>query len=551
MKNIFLIPLILLCTNHVAYTMIPADAVDIDTEDSALHYIKFHKIFGADINARYTGHKKEYQNMTALEIACHKGYPDVVAFLLDSSTKYYREHPLLIAVKKFSNKKHRDVTRLLIALPRMIVNACNDNNQTALYIASEHNNIEAVEELLDHPNIQIDQKDTDNNTPLHTASDKGHIDIVRLLIAKKADINAQNKKLKTPLYCASSCGHLEVVRLLLASGANPGLADKNGNTPLHKACEKDHVDVVDILLQNNPLLLNTRNQCGSTPLHIALQRKSSNVVPLLLTHPAIAVYATDDNLQTPLHYACENGNVECARLLLRKDFEGIDMQDNKGYTALHIACKKDDMSTIKLLMEEGANPTIKNNEQLTPLAIPMHKFENLDPVIAQQMISATDEYQNTQLHLCAVGEHYSKSDFQFFTKRGISVWVRNKDDKIAADVACHEYHRVLQQYYAKKTPLMKSMLDKQEQIMHSFLRITSAHTSCATFKQMFTQSGLLPEIQKPVMHYFYKLNIETIVARTYRDNNSYYDLDIHKKNKIRKALESNPENPHLLWRDAK
>jgi ankyrin repeat protein len=310
--------------------------------------------------------------------------------------------------------------------------------------------------------------------------------------------------------------------------------------------------MVDILLQHNPQLLNARNTSGSTPLHIACEYNSHNVIRLLLTHPAIVVYATDDDLRTPLHDICKNGNAECARLLIRKNFEGIDIQDNKGNTALHRACTKGDAATIKMLVEEGASSTIKNDDQWTPLAVLKGEhFNNLDPVIGQRMVSATDSHNNTQLHLLAIGEVAGDSALQFLTERGVSAWSRNNYGKTAADMACDEYHHVLQQYYVKRTPLMKSMLDKQEQLMHSFLRTTSQYTRCAIFKQMFAQCGLLPDVQQNIMQYYYKLNIETVVARKYKDNSSYYTLDTHKKDEIRKALRNKPENPHLLWRDVK
>ncbi|KNC69297.1 hypothetical protein SARC_18195, partial [Sphaeroforma arctica JP610] len=62
-------------------------------------------------------------------------------------------------------------------------------------------------------------------TPLHTASQNGHKDVVELLLAKGADINVKNNDSlqqfgRTSLYVASENGHKDVVELLLAKGAD-------------------------------------------------------------------------------------------------------------------------------------------------------------------------------------------------------------------------------------------------------------------------------------------------------------------------------------------
>ena len=67
-------------------------------------------------------------------------------------------------------------------------------------------------------------------TSLLVASDRGHLDVVRELLARGAVVDAANNDGATPLIQASWQGHTEVVRALLAAGANKRHVQNNGAT---------------------------------------------------------------------------------------------------------------------------------------------------------------------------------------------------------------------------------------------------------------------------------------------------------------------------------
>ncbi|PVH91191.1 hypothetical protein DM02DRAFT_478468, partial [Periconia macrospinosa] len=50
--------------------------------------------------------------------------------------------------------------------------------------------------------------------PLRVAAEKGHKEIVELLVDKGADVNAQGGRWGNPLHAASYGGHEQIVRLL-------------------------------------------------------------------------------------------------------------------------------------------------------------------------------------------------------------------------------------------------------------------------------------------------------------------------------------------------
>lgn len=63
-------------------------------------------------------------------------------------------------------------------------------------------------------------------TPLHIAAKYGNIEVVRLLLEKEADRNAEGKNGLTPLHVATHYNHVNVALLLLEKGASPHASAK-------------------------------------------------------------------------------------------------------------------------------------------------------------------------------------------------------------------------------------------------------------------------------------------------------------------------------------
>ena len=91
----------------------------------------------------------------------------------------------------------------------------------SMYDAAEVGNIDAVKQHL-AAGTDVNAKDKDGWTPLHPASYEGHQEIVELLIAKGADVNARvelgPQQGMTPLDSANNSGRTEIVSLLRKHG---------------------------------------------------------------------------------------------------------------------------------------------------------------------------------------------------------------------------------------------------------------------------------------------------------------------------------------------
>jgi ankyrin repeat protein len=166
--------------------------------------------------------------------------------------------------------------------------------------------------LKQNPNL-VSSKDSLGYTPLHLAAKYNRPEIVALLLANGADVNAQagvryvtnyggqQHYGETPLMLALlSYYHKEVVELLVAHGADVNVELNNGSTPLSRAIDLNLPSDVQILMANgaNPdyAIFN-----GQTTVHRAVTEHKIEILKVLLD------YGADPNAKdlaghTPMFY---------------------------------------------------------------------------------------------------------------------------------------------------------------------------------------------------------------------------------------------------------
>ena len=146
---------------------------------------------------------------------------------------------------------HIAVARVLLAA-RADVNALDDRRYDALTQAAARGDHSLVDLLLAAgADVRLVTSPYDG-TALIAAAHHGHVEAIRLLLARKPNIDHVNNLGWTALMEAIVLGdggprHTETLRLLLAAGANVNIPDRAGVTPLAHARRRGYGEMTKLL----------------------------------------------------------------------------------------------------------------------------------------------------------------------------------------------------------------------------------------------------------------------------------------------------------------
>lgn len=243
-----------------------------------------------------------------------------------------------------------------------------------IHLAVRHQQADTLQRLL-NKGADVNSKDMWGYTPLHYCAflpDSPTVArIGRLLLERNADAMMPTDSAAyrlTPMHLAAMNGHGDLIQLLLARGAEVDALDGQGATPLWRAATSpfENRDVVRGLIQAyaNVNKLNTaapaqdpNSLLGSSILAAAISSHNLDTAELLLQNGANA-NLVDAHGKTPLMYAVANNDADAVILLLRFKADP-NHAGQLGRTAMEMAHNLEHAEIFTLLVNAHAEQLYK------------------------------------------------------------------------------------------------------------------------------------------------------------------------------------------------
>lgn len=263
---------------------------------------------------------------------------------------------------------------------------------TALHYAAKGGHLETVRMLLERgANIALFPDETQSykgETALSaacdsTGNDDKNLEVVKLLLEKGASTKKNPLAFQSPLTDAIYSKGIKTAQCLLEYGADPNVPNNNQQYPLYLAIDKGLDNgFIKVLLEKGADA--NKGSGYYTPLEMAIKKRNIDLMQMLIDAGADIRYI-DENGNTLFHAAAKINSSKNISFLLEKGLD-INARNDKGETPLHISAEKGYKSVIVLMIENGADIFAKNVEGHMPMHIHLFTYES-DPEHVQWLLS--------------------------------------------------------------------------------------------------------------------------------------------------------------------
>jgi ankyrin repeat protein len=226
---------------------------------------------------------------------------------------------------------------------------------TRFAVAIEDGDLAAVTALIEEEKAAVDTPidyGEHSITPLAKASWDGELEIVQYLLSKGANVNATATDTKeTALMNAVTRGHTEIVKALLAAKADVKLRNKFDFNAFTSAVAAGNQELAELLLAAGAKI--DDGASGLTPLAFAVSSGNVDMIRFLAAHGADVNHGVKTGEQTALISAIIGAQLESVKALIALKAD-VNAKMKDGTTPLKLARKGDQEEIIALLQAAGA-----------------------------------------------------------------------------------------------------------------------------------------------------------------------------------------------------
>ena len=253
----------------------------------------------------------------------------------------------------------------------------------------------AAVRILVQKKADVNAPQIDGTTGLHWAVQADDLELADLLIRNGAKVSVATVAGATPLQLAAVNGSAMLLDRLIAAGADPNAPlTRSGDTALMIASRTGKVDAVRMLLDHGAKVNTQETWGGTTALMWSVSEKHSEVTKVLIERgadvnarsyyvpsasgrgfegttpiaqkPAKEFEEFASGWLTPLMFAARENDLESARVLVKAGAD-INAQSGDGKDALSLAFFDGSYDVAEFLIDSHANVNQKDAQRFTPL----------------------------------------------------------------------------------------------------------------------------------------------------------------------------------------
>lgn len=189
--------------------------------------------------------------------------------------------------------------------------------RTCLHVSCMNSSSLDVVKLLIERKAKLDSYYSVIGSPFNCAASNENIslELLEFLISKKADVNITNENGRNALhfYCAKKNVKFDILKYMVQNNCDPNMKQENNITPIMYLCINQQIDDRCILfLMNNMDTINTRTVGGKTALFLASKNKfiSEKTLEYMSLNSGYSyLFLEDDDFSYPIMFIHDNEKI--------------------------------------------------------------------------------------------------------------------------------------------------------------------------------------------------------------------------------------------------